>query len=129
MIEKIKHIGVAVESIDKTMELWRECFGAVELKRAPFEIVGQTSALVQIGDTYIELMEPLPGAARSTVGKFLETHGEGIHHISLKSTDLASDIKALEAHGVRILGAGQPVVFTHPKTSHGVVYEITEMDD
>lgn len=129
MIEKVKHIGVAVHSIDQTMELWSQIFGAVELKRASFEIVGQTSALVQIGNTYIELMEPLEGAERSTVRKYLETHGEGIHHLSLKSDDLAGEIENLGKHGVKVLGAGQPVVFTHPKTSGGVVYEITEMED
>lgn len=129
MIEKVKHVGVSVHSIDQTMSLWSQVFGAVELKRAAFDIVGQTSALVRIGDTYIELMEPLEGAERSTVRKFLETHGEGIHHLSLKSSDLAADTAALEAHGVKVLGAGQPVVFTHPKTSGGIVYEITEMED
>ena len=129
MIQKIKHIGVAVQSIDKTMELWSRAFGAVELKRAAFEMVGQTSALVKIGETYIELMEPLVGAEHSTVRKFLESHGEGIHHLSLKSSDLAADVANLQACGVKVLGAGQPVVFTHPKTSGGIVYEITEMED
>lgn len=129
MIEKIKHIGVAVRSIDKTMELWRQIFGAEELKRDAFEIVGQTSALVRIGETYIELMEPLEGAEHSTVRKFLETHGEGIHHLSLKSDDLSEDVVNLESHGIKVLGAGHPVVFTHPKTSGGIVYEITEAED
>lgn len=129
MIEKVKHIGIAVRSIDNAMALWGPAFGAKELKRDKFEMAGQVSALVQIGDTCFELMEPLEGAAQSTVRKFLETHGEGIHHISLKSSDLASDIACLQECGVKVLGAGQPVVFTHPKTSGGIVYEITEMDD
>lgn len=129
MIEKVKHIGVAVYNIDDTMAQWSVLFGAQELKRAAFEQVGQTSALVQIGETYFELMEPLEGAKHSTVRKFLDTHGEGIHHISLRSTALADDVANLDAHGVRVLGAGAPVVFTHPKTSGGIVYEITEMED
>lgn len=129
MIERIKHIGIAVNSIDETMALWKEVFNAVEEKRAVFEIVGQTSALVRIGDTYIELMEPLEGVEKSTVRKFIETHGEGIHHLSLKTTDLEKDTEMLKQKGIKIIGAGQPVVFTYPKTSNGIVYEITEMED
>jgi methylmalonyl-CoA/ethylmalonyl-CoA epimerase len=130
MIVGIKHIGVAVKSIDDTMALWSKIYGAKELKRDAFEIAGQTSALVQIGDTYLELMEPLPGFEdRSTVYKYLQTHGEGLHHLSFKTDDLAGDIKTMEEAGVKILGAGGPIVFTHPKTTTGIVNEITEMDD
>ena len=129
MIERIKHIGIAVNSIDETMDLWKDIFGAEELKRDAFEIVGQTSALIRIGECYIELMEPLDEAKKSTVRKFLETHGEGIHHLSLKSTDLEKDIERLESRGIKIIGKGQPVVFTYPKTTNGILYEITEMED
>lgn len=129
MITGIKHIGVAVNSIDSTMELWSKIYGAVELKRDAFEIAGQTSALVKIGNTYIELMEPLEGIEKSTVRKFLETHGEGLHHLSFKSSDLNEDIDLLEKNGVKVLGKGAPVVFTHPKTTTGIVNEISDMDD
>ena len=128
MIEKIKHVGIAVRSIDETIELWKS-FGAEKLKQDDFEIMGQTSALVRIGDTCFELMQPLPGCKESPVEKFLAAHGEGLHHLSLKSSDLAEDVTNLESQGVRVLGVGQPVVFTHPKTSGGIVFEITEDDD
>lgn len=129
MIKKIKHVGVAVNSIDETLKLWEACFGAEVLKRDPFEMMGQESALIKVGDSYVEMMQPLEGAERSTVRKFLETHGEGVHHLSLLSDNLAEDLENLKAHGVKILGEGAPVVFTHPKSSYGIVYEITEMDD
>ena len=129
MIKKIKHVGVATNSIDETMKLWKEAFGAEVLKRDPFEMMGQESALVKIGESYVELMQPLEGADKSTVRKYLETHGEGVHHLSLLSDNLAEDLETLKSQGVKILGEGAPVVFTHPKTSLGIVYEITEMDD
>lgn len=130
MIVGVKHIGVAVKSIDDTMALWSKLYGAKELKRDAFEIAGQTSALVQIGNTYFELMEPLAGfEERSTVYKYLQTHGEGLHHLSFKTDDLAADIERLEAEGVKVMGKGAPIVFTHPKTTTGIVNEITEMDD
>ena len=129
MILNIKHIGVAVHNIDKTMAFWSKAFGAVELKRAAFQNAGQTSALVRIGATYIELMEPLEGAEQSTVRTFLDHHGEGLHHLSLQTDDLSADTARLETLGVKVLGAGQPVVFTHPTTTGGIVYEITELSD
>ena len=130
MIVGLKHIGVAVRSIDDTMALWSKIYGAKELKRDAFEIAGQTSALVQIGNTYIELMEPLVGFEdHSTVYKFLQSHGEGVHHLSFKSDNLAADIENMESANVRILGKSNPIVFTHPKTTTGIVNEITEMDD
>ncbi len=130
MIIGMKHIGVAVRSIDDTMALWSELYGAEELKRDAFEMAGQTSALVRIGDTYFELMEPLPGFEdRSTVYKFLQTHGEGLHHLSFQTDDLDADAAHMESLGVKVLGKGQPVIFTHPKTTTGIVNEITEESD
>lgn len=129
MITSIKHIGVAVHNIDKTMKLWSKIYGAVELKRDAFEMAGQTSALVQIGNTFIELMEPLEGVEKSTVRKFLENHGEGLHHLSFKSSDLKEDVALLEENGIKVIGKGSPIVFTHPKTTTGIVNEISDMDD
>ena len=75
-------------------------------------------------------MEPLPGYEdRSTVYKFLQKHGEGLHHVSFKSDDLDADVANMESMGVRILGKGEPTVFTHPKTTTGIVNEVTEQDD
>lgn len=132
MITSVKHIGVAVNSIDETMKLWKKVFGAEELKRDAFELAGQTSALVKIADTYFELMEPLKGfEEKSTVYKYLQTHGEGLHHISLKSDDLGEDCELMSAEGVKILGDPDKggTVFTHPKTTTGMVCEIANYDD
>ena len=128
MLTKVKHIGFAVNSIDETMERWSKAYGAVEIReRKTFAEIGQTSTLVAIGETHFELMEPY--GEEGTIPKFLRTHGEGFHHLSWLSSDLEADTEMLEAAGVKVLGKGQPVIFTHPKTTDGVVFEITEMDD
>lgn len=128
MLVKVKHIGFAVNSIDKTMKHWSAAYGAKEVReRKTFAQIGQTSTLVQIGETCFELMEPY--GEEGVVPKFLKTHGEGFHHLSWLSNDLAADCEQLEAAGVKVLGKGQPVVFTHPKTTDGVVFEITEIED
>lgn len=127
MLQFVKHIGIAVSSIDKTMERWSAQYNAVEEKRMTIPEIGQTSALVRIGSSYFELMEPFGDSG--VIPAFLARHGEGIHHISLLSDNLNDDVERLEKEGVMVLGKGMPVVFTHPKTSDGIVFEITEQPD
>lgn len=129
MLKKLKHVGIAVKSIDETMERWSKQFGAVEVReRKTFEPIGQTSTLVQIGDTFIELMEPW-GTEESTISKFLANNGEGFHHLSWLTDDVKAEGEHLTETGVKVLGQGQPVIFTHPKSTGGLVFEITEMED
>ena len=129
MLKKLKHVGIAVKSIDETMARWSKQFGAVEVReRKTFEPIGQTSTLVQIGDTFIELMEPW-GTEESTISKFLANNGEGFHHLSWLTDDVNAEGEHLTETGVKVLGQGQPVTFTHPKSTGGLVFEITEMED
>jgi len=134
MIKGLNHIGVCVYSIDNALEILRKAFGAEEVGergRMSYEKLGQTSALIQIGDFKIELMEPY-GEVEGTVGKFLRKHGEGLHHISL----LTDDIDALDEHlasiGVHSLAKAPKgikddrVMFTHPKETTSIVFEICE---
>lgn len=126
MIQKISHIGIAVNSIDDTVKLLADAFGAKELARQEIPQMGQTSALVQVADGKYEVMEPL--GEKGTVQKFLAAHGEGFHHISLYSDDWETDIAALEAKGMILSKASagkMSVAFTNPKTTGGVLYEIT----
>lgn len=127
MIQCVKHIGIAVNSIDETMERWARLYGAVEEKRSTFAEIGQTSALVRIGPSYFELMEPY--GEKGVVSNYLAKHGPGLHHISLLSDALQDDISRLEQDGVKMIGKDMPIVFTHPKTTDGIVLEITEMPD
>jgi methylmalonyl-CoA epimerase len=128
MITGVNHIGLVVKSIDETLQKWAVQFGAHEIGRREFPALGQTSALVGIGESRFELMEPL--GTEGVVPSFLEKHGEGLHHISLHSDDFHEDRDRLEQTGVRIIGVpGEPVMFTHPRTTNGVVFEIMEGRD
>ena len=129
MLLKVKHIGYVCRSIDDTMAEWSAKFGAKEVRpRKTFAEIGQTSTLVEIGETRFELMEPY-GDQPSTVSKFLERSGEGFHHLSWICDDVNKTAEELDAAGVKVLGAGNPVIFTHPKTCSGFVFEITEEED
>ena len=134
MIKGLNHIGVAVKSIDATLAVLQAAFGAVEVGeggRKTFPAIGQTSALVRIGDFDIELMEPY-GDVKGTCAKFLERHGEGLHHISLITDDIDAEDEHLLANGIHVLAKapkdvpGERVMFTHPKETASIVFEITQ---
>lgn len=128
MVTGFNHIGVVVKSIDETLERIASAFGAREIIRVPLPAAGQTSALVQIGDQQLEMMEPL--GEKGTVPKFLAEHGEGLHHISLKTNDFDADVMRFEEQGYKVFGRGSlnghNVAFIHPGTANGILYEIAD---
>ncbi|MCR4443442.1 MAG: VOC family protein [Peptococcaceae bacterium] len=130
MLKELLHIGFVVRSIDETMKSLLK-LGAVELGRKAFPETGQTSALISIGNTRYELMEPL--GENGVVPKYLEKHGEGFHHISFLCGNVDEECARLEREGIKVLnktiGDGKHKFFTHPKSSGGIIYEISEQYD
>lgn len=128
MIKGLNHIGIVVENIDQTVQTLESIFGAKELDRKSFPELGQTSCMVQLGNCLLELMEPI--GTKGVVPKFLADHGQGLHHISLLSDNVQQEHLAITAKGVRMLGDPDSelrVVFTHPKDTNGIIYEITDI--
>lgn len=131
MINKIDHIGIAVRSIEASSVLYRDLLG---LKAAGEEIVedqGVRVAFFHIGEAMIELLEPLNQTG--PVARFLDRHGEGIHHIALRCDDIDEARSAAEAAGIRLLsdapldGAhGKLITFLHPRDAGGVLMELTQ---
>jgi methylmalonyl-CoA/ethylmalonyl-CoA epimerase len=128
MIEKIDHLGIAVNSIEEARQFYENVLG-LRCERIE-EIASQKvrTAFFRIGEIHIELLEPT--ADDSPIAKFLASRGEGIHHVSYKSDDIQGELgKATEAgcrliHAEPITGAGgKQVAFLHPKSSHGVLTE------
>lgn len=128
-IKKLNHVGVAVKSVDKAIEFFKENFQAELVSKKVVEEQKQVSAIVSMGEAQLELMEPTDEDA--VVAKFLESRGEGVHHISLAVDDLAELINNLEEKGVRILGKqlegpGSKIAFIHPKNTFGILVEVVE---
>jgi methylmalonyl-CoA epimerase len=128
MIRGINHVGIVVKSTDEVVEFLRTTFGAKEIKRVEFPELKQISSIVRIGDGCFELMEPTgpDGAA----GKFLETKGGGLHHISLLCDDVAATCEELEAKGLKVVGKmferPRKIAFIHPKSAKGILIELAE---
>ena len=127
MITGLRHIGFCVRSIDKTLELMKKTMNARELSRKAYPDRHQISAMVAIGDSPVrfELMEPLDGCG--VVFDYIEKHGEGIHHVSLQSDGLDQDCEHFANNQVKIIGKTELSAFAHPKTTFGVLYEISDM--
>lgn len=130
-MKKIDHIGVAVIDIEKSKLLFERLFG-----RAPFhEEILETQFLkvcfFELGDTKVELIQPI--SEKSTVHKFLEHKGEGIHHSAFEVEDIYAEIERLKDKGFQPL-TEQPYVgalnklvcFFHPKTTNGVLVELCQ---
>jgi len=128
MIKGLEHIGIAVRSIDKTLEFLRETFGAEELARRNYPELEEISSTIHLKGTYFELIEPT--GPKSVIGKFIERSGEGFHHISILCDDLEKCVGDFEAKGVKIVGkvfeGPYRIAFIHPKSSHGLLIELTD---
>ena len=134
MIKGIDHIGIAVKSIDEAKKFWVDSLG---LKFSHIEEVPDQKvrvAMLEAGDTTIELLEPT--APDSPVAKFIAKRGEGLHHMTFQTDDLAGRLRKLKSANVglideqpRIGAGGACIAFIHPKSAHGVLIELCEFHD
>jgi methylmalonyl-CoA epimerase len=130
-IEKIDHIGIAVESIEKWLGFYRDVLG-LELTRSE-EVKTQKVRVVflKIGESQIELLEPT--SDDSPISKFLQTRGGGIHHIAVRVDDIRAALARLHDAGARLIdneprigSHNQLVAFVHPQASGGALLELSE---
>ena len=127
----VDHIGIAVRSIAEAGRFYQETLGLTVGPPEALPDNGVTVAFVAVGDTQIELLEPL--GPDGPIGRFLASRGEGIHHIALAVPDITSALEAARQAGVRLVDAtprrgaqGTRVAFLHPKDTHGVLIELVE---
>lgn len=127
---KIDHLGIAVKSLDKALEFYRDQLG---LQVSMRETVAQEKvhvAMLALGEPRLELLEPTE--ADSVIGKFIEKRGEGLHHVAIRVPDLAGAVERLKSSGARLVnepraGAGGHIyVFVHPSSTGGVLLELIQ---
>jgi len=132
MLKKINHVAIAVNNLEETAKFYQNILG---LNLAGVEVVTaqKTKAgFLKIGESNIELLEP--AEPTSPLVKFLETKGQGIHHICFEVDDIESAVKVfLERGAIMIDQKPRPgahhtkVTFIHPKSSSGVLIELCEL--
>jgi methylmalonyl-CoA epimerase len=127
---RIDHLGIAVRSIEEALGFYATQLGMEVLSRETVEHEKVHVAMLPAGDSRIELLEPLN--AESTIAKFIEKRGPGLHHVAMKVPDLTTVVQRLEQAGVRTLGppqrgaGGHVYVFVHPAASGGVLWELIQ---
>jgi methylmalonyl-CoA/ethylmalonyl-CoA epimerase len=131
VISRIDHIGVAVKSLEERLGLYRDVLGLAGIHVEDVPTENARVGFVPLGDSEIELLDST--SPHSVLARFIETRGEGIHHIALEVQDCQAVLDALRAAGLRTLderprpGArGTRVAFVHPSATGGVLLELVE---
>ena len=130
MIKKIHHVSVVVRNLEEALKLYEGLFGLRPEKIETLPEQGMRVALLPVGGSEIELVEPVD--PNSGVARFLESRGEGLHHICLEVDDIDRELEQLEKKGVQLIDKkGRPglvgkVAFIHPKATRGVLIELAQ---
>ena len=131
-ISKIEHLGIAVQSIDAVLPYFRDVLGLEVYKTEVVEDQKVKTAFLKVGEVKLELLEPT--SPDSTVQKFLDNGGRGVHHVAFKVEDgVANALAQCEELGIRLIdkaprqGADHlHIAFLHPKSTVGILTELCE---
>ena len=130
MIKRIDHVAIAVNSVDDAVANFEKLFGIKPAKIEDIPDQGVKAALIHIGDTEIEFIQPIK--PDTGVAKFLENKGEGIHHICIEVDDTDAELKAVEEKGAKLIdkqgrkGLAGKIGFLHPKSVNGTLIELAQ---
>ena len=128
----IHHVGVAVADLDEAVQTYERLFGGRLEHRVMAEERGLEAASMLVGDGRIELIAALD--PDTTIGKFLASHGPGMHHIAYAVDDIHAAVAELARQGAELIDPeprpgifGVEVAFVHPESVHGVLSEVVSV--
>lgn len=128
---KIDHIGIATRQLKEATAVWQDILGLQLGSTEEIADQGVRIAMLPIGETHIELLEPL--TLDSPLGKFLEKRGPGLHHIAIRVDNIRAALAQLKEKGARLIdetpragASGCMVAFIHPSTVDGVLLELVQ---
>ena len=128
---RLDHIAVAVTNLDEALAFYKEKFALDCLEIEVVEEQGVRVAKLDLGNTHLELLEPL--SAETPVGKFLSQKGAGLHHICVGVKNIEDELKNLKERGARLIdeqpkigASGARIAFVHPKATGGVLLELSQ---
>jgi len=133
MLGRLNHVAIAVPDLDAATALYRDTLGASVSQSQALPEHGVTVVFVDVGNTKIELLQPL--GEGSPIAAFLEKNpAGGMHHLCYEVDDIIAARDRLKAGGARVLGDGnpktgahgKPVLFLHPKDLFGTLVELEQ---
>ncbi|MEW6615903.1 MAG: methylmalonyl-CoA epimerase [Thermodesulfobacteriota bacterium] len=130
-IKKIDHIGIAVKSCTPALKFYEDILGMKSAGSETVEEQKATTVFLPIGDSELELLEST--SPEGAIAKFIEKRGEGIQHICLQVENIEEALRELKEKGVKLIdetprrgAGGAKIAFLHPKSTYGVLIEISE---
>jgi methylmalonyl-CoA/ethylmalonyl-CoA epimerase len=130
-MKKVEHIGIAVKDLEVSNKLFASLFGEKHYKEEEVVAEGVKTSFFKTGPNKIELLQATD--PESPIAKFINTKGEGVHHIAFAVSDIKAEIERLKKEGFIVLnetpkkGADNKwVAFLHPKTTNGVLIELCQ---
>jgi methylmalonyl-CoA epimerase len=130
-LTEVDHVAIAVRDLDAAVAWYGDAFGAEVAHREVVERDGVEEALLAVADSYVQLLTPTRGD--SPVARFLDTKGEGVHHVGYRVADCAAALQQAIAAGARAIDAeprpgsrGTTVAFLHPKNAFGTLIELVQ---
>ena len=131
LLTEIDHIAIAVTDLEAAIAYYREAFGAEVHHREVVESDGVEEALLQVAESYIQLLTPTRDD--SPVAKAIEKRGEGLHHVGYRVADCGVALQAMIDAGATAIdkaprpgSRGTTVAFIHPKGSFGTLIELVQ---
>ncbi|MGG0174771.1 methylmalonyl-CoA epimerase [Gottfriedia acidiceleris] len=130
-IKRIEHIGIAVNDLDSSISFYRDILGLKLIGIETVESEQVRVAFIEIGETKIELLEA--SSSESSIARFIEKKGEGIHHIAFQTENSQQHLDLLKKQGIKLInetpkeGAhGNLIAFLHPKSTNNVLMELCQ---
>lgn len=127
----LDHVAIAVEDLDRAIAEYRTRYGVEPLHRERVQSQGVEEAMIPVGGSFVQLLMPL--SADTPVGRFLESKGEGLHHVAYAVVDIEAALDHLRSQGARLIdnqprvgGRGARIAFVHPKDLAGTLIELVE---
>ena len=133
MIKKVHHVGVVVRDMQRALRFYRDTLGLPVHKAQTIEDQGVKAALLTLGDSEIELLEPI--VEDNGIARYLQSRGEGLHHVCFQVDDVQRDLDALKARQVELIdqeprdGIAGRICFLHPRAMHGTLVELCQPVD
>jgi methylmalonyl-CoA/ethylmalonyl-CoA epimerase len=132
VLSRIDHVGIACRDLDERVAFYETTFGLTVAHRETNEEQGVHEAMLEVTEgSYVQLLQPT--RPDSPVGKFLERHGEGVHHIGYGVADVTAALHDLGLKGVPLVDVrprhgsmGASIAFLHPKGMGGVLTELVQ---
>ncbi len=134
MKKSIQHIAIAVRDIEKAKQLYSGLAGVSATGTMDVPSQKVKVCFIEMPNARIELISPTAG--NESLSRFIDKHGEGLHHICLGVSDISAELERLKLQGTRLIdqqprigGRGHKVAFIHPEATGGVLIELEETQD